>query len=64
MQSYPQCSKTLLFDMHDMHKPSLTILKVREFQKGLTVNEFLEYLLSLKTKILFSGTEKGTLTCH
>jgi hypothetical protein len=50
--------------MHDMHKPSLTILKVREFQKGLTVNEFLEYLLSLKTKILFSGTEKGTLTCH
>jgi hypothetical protein len=35
--------ESLLFIMHDMHRPSQNILEVREFQKGLTVKEFLEY---------------------
>jgi hypothetical protein len=32
----------LVFDMHDMHRPSPNILKVTEFLKGLTIKEFLE----------------------
>jgi hypothetical protein len=41
--------ESLLFDMGDMHKLSPNILKIMEFQKGLTIKENLEFLLSAKT---------------
>jgi hypothetical protein len=47
--------ETLLFDMHDMHRPEPYIFKVREFQKGLTIKEFLEYLQSLIIKRSFNS---------
>jgi hypothetical protein len=50
--------ESLLVDMCDMHKPSQNILKVTEFQKGLTVKEFLKFLLSLKMKGSFSKMAK------
>jgi hypothetical protein len=46
--------ESLPVDMHDMHIPSRNILKVTKFQKRLTIEEFLKFLRSLKTKRLFS----------
>jgi hypothetical protein len=44
----------LLFDLSDMHRPTLKREEDMEFERGLSAKKILEILLSLKILITFS----------
>jgi hypothetical protein len=44
----------LLFDLGDMHRPTLKREEDMEFERGLSAKKILEILLSLKILITFS----------